>query len=149
MIERVVLDTGPLGMVTNPKWNKAALEWFKTMLASDCDVLIPEIADYELRRNMVLENMQESIKLLDQLKDFLTYLPIDTPTMIEAANLWAEARLRGKSTADPKELDGDAILASQAKRARAVVATNNVGHLGQFVETRKWRDMGFSNEKGT
>jgi hypothetical protein len=46
-------------------------------------------------------------------------------------------------------LDGDAILAAQAKLAGAVVATANVGHLDQFVETRNWRDMGFRKNRAS
>jgi predicted nucleic acid-binding protein len=136
-------------MVTNPKWNKDALEWFRAMLESDCDVVIPEIADYELRRNLILEKMDASIQLLDRLKGLLTYLPIDTPTMVHAASLWADARRRRKPSAHKHALDGDAILAAQAKLAGAVVATANVGHLDQFVETRNWRDMGFRKNRAS
>lgn len=143
MTDRIVLDTGPLGMMTNPKWNEAVLEWFRAMLESDCEVMIPEIADYELRRNFILEKMEASIRRLDELKALLMYVPIDTRAMLQAAQFWADARHRGQSTAHPKALDGDAILAAQAKRAGAVVVTDNVGHLAQFVETRKWSDMGF------
>lgn len=149
MTRRIALDTGPLGMVAHPKENKAAAEWFRSMLESECEVLVPEIADYELRRNLILEKMTESVKRLDQLKRLLTYLPIDTATMLKAANLWAEARQRHKPTADKHALDGDAILAAQAKLAGAVVATDNVGHLDQFVETRKWRDMGFPKNRAS
>jgi len=100
---------------------------------------------------MILEKMTESIERLDLLKktENVNYLPIDTPTMLLAASLWAEARQRHKPTADKHALDGDVILAAQAKRAGAVVATDNVGHLDQFVQTRKWRDMGFSGDKIT
>lgn len=61
--------------------------------------------------------------------------------MLKAAELWADARKRGKPTADPKELDGDVILAAQALQANAVVATENVGHLSLFVEARHWKDI--------
>jgi hypothetical protein len=63
--------------------------------------------------------------------------------MVDAANLWADARRRHKPTAHKHALDGDAILAAQAKRVSATVATDNVGHLNEFVETRRWRDIGF------
>ena len=147
MIERIVLDTGPLGEVAHPKASKAAAEWFISMLNSGCEVILPEIADYELRRNLILERLTESVNRLDQLKQLLTYLPIDTATMLKAANLWADARQRHKPTADKHALDGDAILAAQAKLAGAVVATDNIGHLDQFVETRKWREMGFPKKR--
>ena len=54
------------------------------------------------------------------------------------AQLWADARNRGLPTADPKELDGDVILAAQAERAKAIVATDNVGHLARFVSAQNW-----------
>jgi len=141
--KRIVLDSGPLGKIAHPKKSKAAAEWFISMLKSDCVVFLPEIADYEVRRELIRAGKTSSVTRLDEIKQLLDYLPIDTPTMLKAANLWAEARMRGTPTADKHALDGDAILAAQAKLAGAVVATDNVGHLDQFVETKRWRDMGF------
>jgi predicted nucleic acid-binding protein len=105
------------------------------------EVIIPEIADYEVRRNLLLTGLTPSVARLDQLKRFLTYLPLTTDTMMKAAALWAEARKTGQPTADPKELDADVILAAQALAAGAIVATENVGHLARFVEARHWRDI--------
>ena len=74
----------------------------------------------------------------------LIYAPLTTGAMREAAQLWAQARNAGRPTDDPKELDGDAILAAQARvHAResgdaVVVATLNVGHLADFVDARLW-----------
>ncbi len=86
------------------------------------------------------------IRRLDQLKAAITYRPITTEVMLKAAELWAEARRRGRPTADPKVLDGDVILAAQAtlvavegKGNEVIVATTNVGHLSQFVDACKWR----------
>jgi hypothetical protein len=67
--------------------------------------------------------------------------------MLQAAEFWAEARLTGRPTADPKELDGDVILAAQAHRLalagdEVVVATTNVAHLARFVPARKWDEIG-------
>lgn len=149
MNERIVLDSGPLGEVAHPRAEKAAAEWFIAMLKSDCVVFLPEIADYEVRRELLRAGKTLSVERLDQIKQLLDYLPIDTPTMLKAAKLWAEARQRNKPTADKHALDGDAILAAQAKLAGAVVATDNVGHLDQFVETRRWRDMGFADNRST
>jgi len=71
--------------------------------------------------------MTRSVRRLDQLKAVLTYLPLTTPMMLEAAHLWAQARQRGQSVADPKELDGDVILAAQARQVGAMVATGKCG----------------------
>jgi hypothetical protein len=64
--------------------------------------------------------------------------------MLLAAQLWADARKRGKTTADSNALDGDVILAAQAilevnTGNEVVIATTNVGHLSQFVNAREWR----------
>jgi predicted nucleic acid-binding protein len=85
--------------------------------------------------------LQESINRLDRLKSVLNYLPINTEVMLKAAELWAEARNRGVPTADPKALDADAILAAQALQIGASVVTENVGHLGLFVEAMDWRSF--------
>jgi hypothetical protein len=36
---------------------------------------------------------------------------------------------------------GRIILAAQAERAGAIVATENVGHLARFVTAKHWRDI--------
>jgi predicted nucleic acid-binding protein len=71
----------------------------------------------------------------------LDYLPLDTSMMRRAAELWARARNMGLPTAPPEALDGDVILAAQAERVAAVVATTNVGHLARFVSADHWRNI--------
>lgn len=104
-------------------------------------MVIPEIADYELRRNMLLEGMTSSLKRLDELKDLFLYLPITTGVMIKAAEFWAAARKLGKPRGALEALDGDAILAAQANEAGGVIATENVGHFSWFVEAKHWREI--------
>lgn len=141
MISVVMLDSGPLGMIAHPRPNVGIVTWLQSLLKAEVAVVIPEIADFELRRNFLLHGLHKSIARLDQLKVALHYLPITTEIMLKAADLWAEARKRGKPTADPKELDGDVILAAQALEVGAVVATDNVGHLSLFVDAKLWKDI--------
>lgn len=114
------------------------------LLSFGVEVIIPEIADYEVRRNLLLEGLTKSVERLDRLKGALIYQPLTKEVMLRAAEMWAEARRAGMPTADAKELDGDVILAAQAEQADAIVATENVGHLARFVDARAWRDV--SNE---
>jgi len=137
----VMLDTGPLGMFAHPRADREIVEWVDNLVISGVSVIIPEIADYELRRNLLLEGLMRSLARLDQLKGFLLYAPLTTEVMLKAAEFWAEARRQGQPTADPKELDGDVILAAQALQVGAVVATDNVGHLSLFVEAKSWREI--------
>ena len=67
--------------------------------------------------------------------------------MLLAAELWAEVRQSGRPTADPKALDGDVILAAQAKllsersESEVIVATTNIGHLKRFVPAADWQSI--------
>lgn len=141
MIRCIVLDTGPLGKIAHPRPNRDVADWLKRVVASGALVIIPEIADYELRRNLLLEGMASSLKRLDELKDLFLYLPITTRVMIKAAEFWAAARKQGKPHGALEALDGDAILAAQANEAGAVIATENVGHFSWFVEAKHWREI--------
>lgn len=148
MSRLVFLDTGPLGMATNPKTTSAICQqcklWLDSLPSNGYQPVLPEIADYEIRRELLRARKMTGIQRLDQLKTSILYLPIATETMLLAAALWAEARNAGNPTADPKALDGDVILAAQVKVEehkghQVVVATTNVKHLSQFVDAREWQ----------
>ncbi|HQH70553.1 MAG TPA: PIN domain-containing protein [bacterium] len=141
MMKPLLLDTGPLGRITHPRPNLEIVHWLQDLLRAGVPVIVPEIADYELRRNLILENLIPSLHRLDQLKEVLNYLPLTTETMLHAAQLWAQVRKQGYPTADPKSLDGDVFLAAQAIQADAAIATENINHLNRIVDARHWRDL--------
>jgi predicted nucleic acid-binding protein len=142
-----MLDAGPLGMATNPKTSSAICQecklWLDDLPLKGYEVMLPEIADYEVRRELLRVGKVAGIRRLDQLKAAISYRPITTDVMLKAAEFWAEARRRGRPTADSKALDGDVILAAQAALVadeghEVIIATTNVGHLSQFVDAREW-----------
>ena len=90
---------------------------------------------------MLAHGLIASVRELDLLKSTLLYAPITTPVMLRAAELWADARKRGVPTADPKQLDCDVILASQALEIGAVVVTENPGHLSRYVPILTWSSL--------
>ena len=60
----VLLDSGPLGLATNPRFTAAAEEstrWLEHLIASDHVVMIPEIVDYELRRELLRARMSKAL----------------------------------------------------------------------------------------
>ena len=142
----VVLDAGPLGLVANPKGRPRAVQcrqWARDLLAAGVRVVVPEIADYEIRRELLRRGATASLQRLDQVKAGLEYDPITTAVMLRAAELWAAAQCAGRPTAPPEALDGDCLLAAQALLAAGpgdvvTVATDNVGHLARFVDARLW-----------
>jgi predicted nucleic acid-binding protein len=120
------------------------------LLAAGDVVVVPEIADYEIRRELLRANKLTSIQKLDSLKSALRYVPITTAAMLKAAEFWAIARNEGQPVADPKALDGDVILAAQAtllaqSAIEVIVATTNVRHLSRFTDARLWQEIGASN----
>ena len=141
MIRAVILDTGPLARISHPRATPEIFVWLQRLLTSGAAVIVPEIADYEVRRELLRAGKTKGVARLEELKEVLTYLPINTQAMLRAAEFWAEARKKGQPTADPKELDSDVILAAQAEQAGAVVATKNVGHLSRFVEAKRWTEI--------
>lgn len=145
----VFLDTGPLGMVTNPRatpQTERCTAWLEGLLTRGVRVLIPEIADYELRRELLRAEKIEGLRRLDALVAALEYIPLTTAMMRQAAAFWAETRKQGRPTADDKALDGDVMLAAQVVLAatandEGIVATENVGHLARFVPAYAWWDI--------
>jgi predicted nucleic acid-binding protein len=143
----IVLDAGPLGLATNPRMSPQSatcLRWIQTALSSGHRVIVPEIADYEVRRELLRAEKYAGLARLDALAQEIECLPITTVAMRVAAQLWAQTRQRGKPTADDRALDGDVILAAQvltSEYPEAVIATTNVGHLSLFVEAMLWTNF--------
>jgi predicted nucleic acid-binding protein len=144
----VVLDSGPLGLVTQRRKKSTEADacrlWLDTLLRNGTRVYVPEIVDYELRRELLRSGKAGGIARLDALKMAARYVPISTPAMLRAAELWAEVRKGGLPTAAPDALDVDVILAAQALSLSIpglVVATSNSRHLGRFVLAMEWRQI--------
>lgn len=143
----VFLDAGPIGLVTNPKLSPESTlctRWLQALIISDIRVIIPEIADYEVRRELLRANKVKGIARLDELANSLEYLPITTAAMRQAAMFWAQARQQGQPTAGDKTIDSDMILAAQATTldvVDVVIATTNVGHLSRFATADLWRNI--------
>lgn len=143
----VLLDAGPLGLATNPRRSPASTacaKWLQALVAGGTRVLLPEIADYEVRRELLRANKTKGIARLDALAGALEYLPLSTAAMRQAARFWAQARQRGRPAASDQALDGDMILAGQAATLGipgVVIATTNVGHLANLVPAELWQNI--------
>ena len=143
----IILDSGPLGLVTNPKLSPesvACAQWLQAHITAASRIIIPEIADYEVRRELLRANKTKGISRLDDLAKLIEYLPIKTVAMRQAGQLWAQARQQGQPTSGDKTIDGDMILVAQAMTfgvADVVIATTNVGHLSRFIAAELWQNI--------
>lgn len=55
----IVLDTGPIGLITNPKLSDQGIacnQWLQEQIKASNRVIIPEIVDYEVRRELLRAN---------------------------------------------------------------------------------------------
>lgn len=147
MSQVVLLDAGVLGLVTNPKHSAesvACTQWLQKLVTMGVRVIVPEIADYEVRRELLRANKIRGVARLDELTQLLEYLPITTAAMRQAALFWAQARQQGQPTAGDKTIDADMILVGQAATlsvSDVIIATTNVGHLSRFVAADLWQNI--------
>ncbi|KAF0210812.1 MAG: hypothetical protein FD167_5372 [bacterium] len=75
MFRPIVLDATPLGKIANPKRGIEINSWYQEMLLSGREIIIAEISDFEIRRELVMRGLVRSISILDQLATLHTYLP--------------------------------------------------------------------------
>jgi len=117
MRKLILLDSGPLGILSNPSETQtieSCREWARGQQAQGRVIVIPEIADYEVRRELLRADKASGVRRLDRIKETFAYLPITTAAMLKAAQFWAQVRKAGRPTADSTALDADVILAAQA-----------------------------------
>jgi predicted nucleic acid-binding protein len=149
LVKSVVLDAGILGLLTNPKRSEtgeACANWLQSLIIANCPILVPEITDYEIRRELLRANKLKGLQRLDSFiaSNAVEYLPINTAVMRQAALLWAEARQQGRPAADNKALDADMILAAQAIvqcTGNVAIATTNVKHFPSIVRADTWQNI--------
>lgn len=119
--------------------------WAEQVTDAGAVLVHPEIADYEVRRELLRAGRTRGIARLDELGRVLEYLPLTTPMVRVAAHLWAEARNAGHPTADDRSLDADVLLAAQAlalaENASVIVATTNTRHLERYVPAGIWHEI--------
>ncbi len=147
MNRTILLDSGPLGLITNPRASAQTAACGRRVvdvLDRGSAVLVPEIADYEVRRELIRAGRSAGVGRLDAFIAEVEFLPIETAAMRRAAVFWAEARQKGRPTAPDPALDADVILAAQAatlNRPDVVVATTNPRHLSRYVPASLWTDI--------
>ena len=146
-----VLDAGPLGLVTNPKESpdtRSCAAWLRSVLAGGARVMVPDVVDYEVRRELIRAGKPKGLARLDVMAEDHGE-PVDRRVWPLAAEMWAEVRRAGMPTAPDPAIDVDVIVAAFARLAaedgtNVVVVTDNVGHLIRFVEARNWRELAAS-----
>ena len=100
----LVLDSGPLGLLTHPQRNSevvAIAEWLSRCLLSGHRVIVPAIIYYEIKRELLRAGKTLSVARLDTFVRSMPgrYLPLSDESLRLAAELWARARRHGRPAA--------------------------------------------------
>lgn len=146
VVKVVVLDSTPLWLLARPASAAApaCVAWASALLTAGHLVVIPEIVDYEVRREMVRQSANRQLQELNGLRSRMAYAPLTTPVMRRAADWWAFARSLGQPTAGGRAIDADMILVAQAEAIadpNTVIATSNVAHLARFFPAELWPNI--------
>jgi predicted nucleic acid-binding protein len=143
----VILDAGPLWLLTLANGKAPAdlcRAWLASLTADGCEIVIPEVADYEVRRMHRHRGATAGIRRLDGLKSAHRFEPITSTIMLRAADVWAQMRTMGRPTSKDRALDADSILVATALELglppeAATIATTD-GDIERFpgVTGRPW-----------
>lgn len=144
----IVLDSTPLALFLQRRSYLRAAEcsdWVARHINAGDRFIVPEIIDYEVRRELLRLGKTGAIRRLDLFNraepDRL--LPVSSDALRKAAELWAQVRRKGMPTADIHALDVDVILAAQVLTTDfgsddVIVATGNVSHLSPIIRADQW-----------
>lgn len=147
MSEEVILDSSTVGTLSNPSQTgdpAKCNEWLEALLASGRRVILPGIAEFEVRRELIRAKKTKSLRRLDKLIASLEFIPMTQEALDQAAILWAEARNKGRPGAGSKSLDGDVILVAQVQPLDLIdpiIATSNPRHFALFMHADLWQNI--------
>lgn len=156
----LVLDTGPLGLLTNPNKTEkpeACRHWFENMAQNGARVAVPQTSYEEvcigIQHAHTVHGIDRLNKFVNEVYDRNLWIATNRVVTMEAERLQESTKTRGKMTGDPNELNPDCKIAAACKLApqllddipqgtRCVVVTDNIKHYKQIeVECYKWQDL--------
>lgn len=152
LLRAVFLDAGPLGLITQRPGKSADADacrrWATSFPSAGVVLLVPSVADYEVRRELLRARATQGIARLDAFLRLpgVALVSIADADLQQAAFLWANARQAGLPTARPESLDADAVFSAQVLNfglppSEFVVATVNVRHIARFVPADVWQNI--------
>ena len=151
MARFILLDAGPLGLACSRPGTAEVDKcraWLAHIETSTADTVIPTIADYEVRRELIRLRATAKLRRLDALRGRFGCVPIELEAFDRAAEFWALIRRGGMPTAGDEALDADALIAGLAATLGGLsdtvtIATSNVRHFSRFpgVKAELWSNI--------
>ncbi len=115
---RFVFDTNVISQIL--RRNAAALAHLREASENDDDLFMCPVVFYELWRGLRHRGADRQLAELNAFARALQWVDYDRTMWVEAAELWADQRRRGR-TFD----DADLLIAAFTRRLRATLVTNN------------------------
>jgi predicted nucleic acid-binding protein len=111
----IILDSGVIHTICNPSEDEkvtSCQRWFEKLMTRGCEVIISEICDYEVRRELIRRNNIKNQRKLDELREIVDVLPLTHEVSLKAAEIWARARQDNRPTSHDKDIDVDMIISA-------------------------------------
>lgn len=131
----LILDAGPLGGLCSrsPRYHPFRTWVARAIASRRHQVFLHAVADFEVRRELLRQNLLASVERLDALRSALVVITPSEETYLDASRFWADARRAGRPGAPDESIDADLIIAADAASYGATVVTENVRHFHGFV----------------
>ena len=78
-MRHILLDSYPLGALSHPNPDVGIVRWAAACRAARHILYVPEVIDYEVRRELLRTKKYTGVSNLDALKSALRFLPITSP----------------------------------------------------------------------
>lgn len=155
----VILDSNILTLLVTPLDEKLSedekltkeihqcTKWFERLLSKGARIIVSDICDYEVRRELIRIN-SKSVQELDNLRDLIEFKPVTFAVLEKAAELWAEARYLSQSNKIKENIDLDCILAAQwcllkeqYPGRQVIIATKNIKDFQRVTDCDVWQNI--------
>ncbi|MEG4442738.1 hypothetical protein QUB47_34630 [Microcoleus sp. AT9_B5] len=155
----VILDSNILTLLVTPLDEKLSedekltkeihqcTKWFERLLSKGARIIVSDICDYELRRELI-GIKSKSVQELDNLRDLIEFQPVTFAVLEKAAELWAEARYLSQYNKIKENIDVDCILAAQwcllkeqYPGRKVIIATKNIKDFQRVTDCDVWQNI--------
>ena len=155
----VILDSNILTLLVTPIDEKLSedekltkeihqcTKWFERLLSKGARIIVSDICDYELRRELI-RIKSKSVQELDNLRDLIEFKSVTFAVLEKAAELWAEARYLSQSNKIKENIDVDCILAAQwcllkeqYPGRKVIIATKNIKDFQRGTDCDVWQNI--------
>ncbi len=82
----ILLDSYPLGALSHPQPDINIVKWAAACRTAGHQLYVPEVIDYEVRRELLRARKYSGVRSLDALKAVFRLVPISSPAMLLAAD---------------------------------------------------------------